>query len=172
MTSKIQFSNRLGDAILAVGGDDVQEFIANACELFGDENLEAFEEVLAGFMPGASAPITTAQAVATIQEGMPGSYPIHSFPNTIPPSNMDERQQGLHGKGFVADKYGNWWHPRQYDQAPPCQCSSDKNRGKLALKVGTNKSGEEFTGWFCPNTFGRARSSGCQAIFNKNYPEL
>lgn len=169
MTSKIQFSNRVGDAILAIGGDDPDEFFSHIGLVLGEENREAFEEALVDFMPG---PKTTAEAVEIVQEGIAGSYPIHSFPNTAPPANMDERQRKLADKGFTADKYGNWWHPRQWDQAPPCQCSSDKNRGKLALKVGTNKSGEEFTGWFCPNTFGRARSSGCQAIFNKNYPEL
>jgi hypothetical protein len=169
LTSKIQYSNRVGDAILAIGGDVPEEFLANARAILGDENAESFENALMDFMPGARS---TAEAVATVQAGIPGSYPIHSFPNTSPPANMNSRQQELQDKGFIADKYGNWWHPRQFDQAPTCQCSSDKNRGKLALKVGTSKSGEEFTGWFCPNTFGRARSQGCQAIFNKNYPEL
>lgn len=170
MTSKIQFSNRVGDAILAIGGDTVSEFFAHAAAILGEENLEAFEETLTRFIPGA--PQSTADAVAIIKDTFPASYPIHQFPNTAPPANMDERQQSLADKGFVADKYGNWWHPKIFDQAPACQCSSEKNRGKLALKVGTSKAGEEFTGWFCANTFGRARSSGCQAIFNKDYPEL
>lgn len=173
MTSKIQYSNRHGDGILAIGGDNAEEFFTNAGKIFGEENMEDFENALLKYLPGAAGNATnTAEAVSMVQSAMPGSSVIHQLPRLPIPGDLSPRESELHGKGFLPDKYRNWWHPNQFDQAPPCTCSPDKNRTKLALKVGKSKAGSEFTGWFCVNTFGARASNGCQAIFNKNYPEL
>lgn len=164
-----------GQDMTNIRGEDPDDFKYNLGILDDDETVE---RIVKGGTKLRGIPVNTAQAVANIQQAMPGSTVIESgdsfgFPPGQPPQSMTDRQRELTAKGFVFDKYGNLWHPTKFDQAPPCTCGGDKqNHGKLALKEGVNQQGKPFAGWFCANTFGRGAKSGCPAVFNRDYPEL
>lgn len=163
MTNAIQWSNRSGDAILVIGGQSAEEFTANAVNLLGQAGEELVES-LESFVPDGQA--ATAAAVATVQAVMPGSTEIFDF--------RGQPAQGQRGQqGYITDRWGTYWHPRKFDQAPACQCQGSRNQGKLALKIGKARAtGKEFTAWFCANTFEGKAGDGCEAMFNNNYPSL
>jgi len=160
LTNAIQWSNRSGDAILVIGGQTADEFTANAVNLLGQVGEELVES-LPAFVPDG-----TAAAVATVQTSMPGSAEIFGF--------RGQPAQGQRGsQGYVTDKWGAYWHPTKFDEAPACQCQGSRNQGKLALKIGTARATKkEFTGWFCANTFEAKSGDGCEAMFNNSYPNL
>lgn len=129
--------------------------------------------------------VTEAQAVATVQQSFPGSQVVNDDMFAFNNSGVrgtggdNDLEARLRAKGFVPDKYhdgpgqGGWWYPKKFDQAPSCQCGGDKqNHGKLALKVGRKRDGDELTGWFCANTFNRGKSAGCAAVFSGQFPEV
>lgn len=172
----LQASYRLmsvpGEPLVNVRGDTVGEFREHLKEIQG--LAELIQETGAALAPVT----TTAQAVQTIQQAMPGSKPIHFLNGPQGNGGDNDREAELRGKGFIPDKWhsgpgqGGWWHPKVFDEAPSCQCGGAQNRSKLALKVGNSKSGKEYTGWFCANTFGQSAKAGCSAVFSGNFPEV
>lgn len=160
--SKVQWSARSADGqILVVGGETSEEFFRNAVDVLGPDAAQELENSLGAFVPDAAA-----AAVATVKDAMPGSVEIFAFKGT--PAQGQRGQQG-----YITDRWGTFWHPERFDQAPPCQCQGSRNQGKLALKIGKARAtGKEFTAWFCANTFEGKASDGCEPMFNNNYPSL
>lgn len=161
MTNAIQWSNKNGDAILVIGGENAEEFAQNAIGILGDEVGDELVESLTKFVPDG-----TATAAAVIKETFPGATEMFGFGGS--PAQGQRGQQG-----YVTDKWGTFWHPRKFDQAPACQCQGSRNQGKLALKIGKARAtGKEFTAWFCANTYEAKVSDGCEPMFNNSYPSL
>lgn len=176
-----QANFKLGDDMVNVRGDDEHAFMANLDAVADGvaEKIMSARSALYGAQPVQSS----AQAVANVQAGMPGSRvvadgQIFAFGELGTGANSPREDQ-LAAKGFVPDKWhsapdeGGFWHPQKFEEAPACQCTAPKpNHGKLALKAARSQQGKPYQGWFCVNSFNKGAKAGCASSFNGPFPVL
>lgn len=178
------FKTSKGDLhnIYAETKEELKAALATMRELAEDIYLTS--NALSGFkaQPAQEGPAPT-DAMSLIQRELGGQVVGETGPQEFQyhniaqqPTDLTPREQEAANKGFIADRWrdgpdkGGWWSKTIYTQAPPCQCPTTQNHGKLALKKGVSQAGKAFTGWFCVNTYGKSKSNGCSAVFNGSYP--